>query len=127
MSLLVRDNRIIVPALRDGMPTTGAITGMTLSTNVGGFTEVMDVGTFTEAIVFAQTSSKVGSPTLDIDIQYSADGKNFVDSGDSFTQITAAGLFFKKLTVNFGKYIRLRVKLASGGSYVGSIWISLKG
>ena len=127
MSLLVRDNRIITPALRDGMPTIGPISGMTLSSNLSGFTEPIDVGTFTEGIIFALVSGKSGSPTLDIDVQYSIDGKNFVDSGDSFTQITANGLSFKKLTANFGKFIRLRVKLASGGSYLATIGIALKG
>lgn len=127
MSLLVRDNRIITPALRDGMPAIGAISGMTLSTNMSGFTEVIDVGTFTEAIVFFLISGKSGSPTLDCDIQYSPDKINFIDSGDSFTQITANGVFIKKLTTNFGKYIRFRVKLASGGSYIATMALALKG
>jgi len=127
MSLYLRDNIVITPRLRDGMPTTGAITNMTLSNNMSGFTEVMDVGTYTEGMVFIQAGSKSGSPTLDCNIQYSMDKVNFVDSGDSFTQITANGLFFKKLTANFGRYIRLRVKLASGGSYVVTMGIALKG
>lgn len=129
MSLLVRDNRVITPALRDGMPTTGAISGMVVSSVMSGFTEVIDVGTFTEGIVFLLTSGKAGTnPTLDVDLQYSHDGKNFVDSGDSFTQIAANGLFFKKFTANFGKYIRFRVKLGgtAGPSYTTTMGVALK-
>ena len=55
MSLLVRDNRVIVPSLRTGAPTTGAITNMTITDSGVRFTEVIDVGTFTEAILSRRT------------------------------------------------------------------------
>jgi hypothetical protein len=52
MSLLLRDNRIITPALRDGAPTTGALNGLLMNQAGGFFTESIDVGTFTEGIAF---------------------------------------------------------------------------
>ena len=68
----------------------------------------LDVSTFVEAIAFINLSAQTGtSPTLDCKIQYSADQVNWIDSGDSFTQMTTiTGVFIKKLTANFGKYIR---------------------
>lgn len=127
MAINLHANAVITPALRDGMPSSGPISGMTLSNNEGGFTEVIDFGGYTEAIAFILTSGKSGSPTLDCDVQYSPDGKNFVDSGDSFTQITANGLNFKKLSSNFGKFVRFRIKLVSGGSYVATMGVAVKG
>ena len=129
MGLFVRDTRVITPALRDPMPTSGAISVMVLSSVMSGFTENIDVGTFTEGIIFLLTASMTGSnPTLDCDLQYSFDGINFKDSGDSFTQITANGLYFKKMTANFGKYIRFRMKV--GGttpSITTTMGVALKG
>lgn len=127
--LYIRDNIVITPALRDGMPTAGPISALVISSVMGGFTEVIDVGTFVEGIAFIKTTSSSGSPTLDCDLQYSMDGKQFVDSGDSFTQITTNGLFFKKFSTNFGKYIRFRVKLAGSGSpaFTVTMGVALKG
>ena len=127
MSLLVRDNRIIVPSLRTGAPTTGAITNMTITDSGVRFTEVIDVGWATELILFAQVSTLTAG-TLDAIIQFSPDGKTFTDmSGDSITQITAAGIGFKKVTANFGKYIRIKLTLGAGSNMVASMWLSCKG
>lgn len=130
MSLSVRDNRIYTPALRDKMPTSGPISAMVISSVMSGFTEAMDVGTFTEGIAFILTASKAGtSPTIDCNLQYSMDGKNFVDSGDAFTQITDNGLAFKKFSANFGKFIRFRITLggSAGPSYTVTMGVALKG
>ena len=127
MSLLVRDNRIIVPSLRTGATTTGAITNMTITDAGVRFTEVIDVGWATELILFAQVSALTAG-TLDAIIQFSPDGKTFTDmSGDSITQITAAGIGFKKVTANFGKYIRIKLTLGAGSNMVASMWLSCKG
>jgi hypothetical protein len=130
MSVLIRDNRVITPSLRDASPTIGPISQMTISGSASRFTESIDVGTFNEAIAFMQIISQSGTtPTLDIDVQYSPDGKNFGDSGDSFTQMTTTlGVFFKKLSTNFGKYIRFRIKLAgTNPSYVVTMGLAVKG
>lgn len=81
------------------------ITVLTASAN----TDALDIGHYGEAIVFLVVTANSGTtPTLDCKIQYSPDTINWVDSGDSFTQLTTVnGIFFKKLTANFGKYIRL--------------------
>jgi len=66
-----------------------------------------DVGDYREAIAFARVTDKSGTnPTLDIKFQGSPDGSNFADLGDSFTQITTTGTYLKKLSENFGKYVR---------------------
>lgn len=78
----------------------------------------LDLGNFTEGIVFINSTAHSGTtPTLDCKIQYgvkNADGSySWVDSGDSFTQITTTnGLFFKKLSSIFGRYIRLVFTIA---------------
>lgn len=86
--------------------------------------DAMDVQAYYEAIVFIKVYSQSGTtPTLDCKIQYShnydpqANTGDWVDSGDTFTQITtpsANTVSLKKLSSNFGKYIRFVVTL--GGS-----------
>lgn len=125
MSLLVRDNRVIVPSLRDGAPSIGPLSSMAITTGGVKFTEVIDVGTFTEAIVFADVTLTSG--TLDINVQISPDGKNFVDVSDNFTQITATDLSFKKVTANFGKYIRLKLTISDSPDMTVSVYLALKG
>lgn len=127
MGLFIRDNRVIVPALRTGAPSTGAITNMIVTDSGVRFTEVIDVGTFTELILFAQASTLTAG-TLDAILQISPDGKTFMDvSGDSLTQITSAGIGYKKLTANFGKYIRFKITFGAGTNMVISMWLSCKG
>lgn len=46
------------------------------------------------------TAASGTSPTLDVKIQTSADGTNFVDSGITVAQITATGQTFTVLTAN---------------------------
>jgi hypothetical protein len=102
-----------------------------------GFTEAIDVGTFTEGMAFLLANSSTGtSPTLDCDVQYGFQDTNgqwhFVNSGDSFTQITAntgATPAVKKLTANFGKYIRFRLTIGGTASpgYTVTMRVSLKG
>ena len=127
MSLFVRDNRVIIPSLRDGAPTTGAISNMTFTTSGVKFTEVIDVGTFSEAILFANITTFT-SGTLDAILQISPDGKNFTDmTGDNLTQITGAGLSFKKITAIFGKYIRFKLTGSAAINMVVNMYLSLKG
>ena len=93
-------------------PTVGAllITALTASGN----TDPLDISRYNEGMVFLAVTTNSGTtPTLDCKIQYSPDKINWVDSGDAFTQITTVnGTFVKKLTSNFGKYIRLVFTLA---------------
>jgi hypothetical protein len=98
---------------------------MAITTGGVKFTEVIDVGTFTEAIVFADVTLTSG--TLDINVQISPDGKNFVDVSDNFTQITATDLSFKKVTANFGKYIRLKLTISDSPDMTVSVYLALKG
>ena len=128
MALLVRDNRVYTLALRDTNP--GALNGFSLANSGTYFTETVDVGTFSEGILFLNMISVTGTnPTLDVKLQYSPDGKNWVDSGDSFTQVTTTvSLTLKKLTANFGKYVRCLI--AVGGTatptYKLSLFLALK-
>ena len=85
--------------------------GTPISELVGAATfnsDPLDVSTFVEAIAFINLTAQTGTtPTLDCKIQYSPDQVNWIDSGDAFTQMTTStGLFMKKLSANFGKYIR---------------------
>ena len=129
MSLLVRDSRVYTLALRDTTP--GALNAYTLTGAATYFTETVDVGTFTEGILFLNSFSHSGTnPTLDCKVQYSADKVNWIDSGDAFTQVTTIdSLTLKKLTANFGKYIRCLI--AVGGTatpqYKVSAYLVLKG
>lgn len=133
--LLVRDNRVITPALRDGAPTTGALDSLVMSNAAAYFTEAIDVGTFTEGIIMIFTASHGGTnPTLDCDLQYGFKDVNnqyhWIDSGDSFTQITTTdGLFIKKMTANFGKHIRFRLKIGGTATptYTVTMKVALKG
>ena len=126
MSLLLRDNRVIVPSLRDGAPDIGALSDMVVTEGGIKFTNMIDVGTFTEIIAFANVT-EFTSGTVDIGFQISPDGKNFLDVSDNFTQITAAGLSFKKITANFGKYIRLKITFADPTDLTVSVWLACKG
>lgn len=85
---------------------TGAVIS-SLSASVNS--EPIDMGNFVEAIVWLPVTAHAGTtPTLDCKVQYSPDGVTWIDSGDAFTQITTTdGVFFKKLTANFGRWIRL--------------------
>lgn len=130
--LFLRDNTIYTPVLKDNVPAAGRLDSLSLTNT--GFTEAIDVGTFVEAMVMILTAGKTGSsPTLDCDVQYGFKDVNnqmhWIDSGDSFTQITDNGLSFKKLSANFGKYIRFRLKLGgtANPAYTVTMKLILKG
>jgi len=126
MSLLVRDNRVYTLALRDPAPTSGPLNALLMNVAGSWFTESIDVGTFTEGIAFLFVSGATG--TLDVKMQYSPDNIHWIDSGDAFTQVTTTnGLTLKKLTANFGKYVRFRLDLGSSPSYTVSLFLALKG
>ena len=133
MPIYLRDNVSLTPVLRDPVPTAGRIDNLVITAN--GFTEDIFVGTFVEGIVFVQTSAHAGTnPTLDIDVQYGYRDANgylhYVDSGDSFNQITTTdGIFFKKLTANFGRHMRLHFKIGgtNNPSYTMTARLVLKG
>lgn len=131
--MLIRDNRIITPVLRDA--PTGAISDLVITGAGGKFTEPIDVGTFVELMGIANITANSGTnPTLDINLQYGYKNETtgqfyWVDSGDAFTQITTTnGLTIKKFAAGFGKYIRFRLLL--GGttpSYTTSLKLVAKG
>lgn len=131
------DNRILTPALRDGATTIGPLNALIMTGAGSYFTEPIDVGTVKEAIAFLYTTAHSGSsPTLDIDIQYGfLDSNNqyhWLDSGDSFVQVTTSGdgvTSIKKLTANFGKFIRFRLKIGgtSNPSYTVTFKLVAKG
>ena len=104
----VRDNPII-KVTSQGQPLTNVSTGVVTS-------DPIDMREFVEAIAFINMTAQTGTtPTLDCKIQYSPDydpsnptAGNWVDSLDTFTQMnTSTGVFFKKLSANFGRFIRL--------------------
>lgn len=130
--LNVRSNIVIVPSMRDSTPTSGPIDNLAITST--GFTEAIDVGTFAEGIAMILTAATGGTnPTLDCDVQYGfLDSNNqyhWVDSGDSFTQITGNGLAFKKLSTNFGKFIRFRMKIGGTNTptFTATMRLALKG
>jgi hypothetical protein len=69
--------------------------------------DAVDVGAWIEGLAFVTVATEIGSATLDVVIQISDDGVNFITpaSNYTFTQITAAGRAFLPFT-NFGKWIR---------------------
>lgn len=99
--------------MRDGASAGQPISAITLSGAGQVFTNPFDVGSWVELMAFTTVTANGGTtPTLDIRVQYSPDGKNFIDSGDAFTQITTTNsVTVKKLTANFGKYMRLGLVL----------------
>lgn len=133
MPVLLRDNRIYTPALRDGAPTIGPLDGLTMVNAGGYFTEPIDVGTFTELLGFLYTTAQGGSsPTLDVNMQYgwldSSNQYHWVDSGDAFAQITTTGngvTAKKQFTSNFGKYIRFRLSIGGTGSPTYKVWLKI--
>jgi hypothetical protein len=105
---------VIIKAALDGAP----ITGLTASKN----SDAIDLGRFVEAIAFLPVTAHSGTPTLDCKIQYSPDydpaspsTAHWMDSGDAFTQVTTVdSVTMKKLTANFGKWVRLVFTLGGG-------------
>lgn len=73
------------------------------------YTNPLDVSKFTEAVAFLNVTAQSGSPTLDVTAQMSPDGVYWTD-GDAFTQVTTATTqTIKRITANFGKYLRFKV------------------
>ena len=136
MALLVRDNRVIIPWLRDAAPpasgSTGAMTAITMAGPGVYFTNPEDVGTFSELIGFLNVTAADGASTMDIVLQGSADGKVFDDlkaGSDKFVQVTTAVVHeLYKFEANFGKYIRFKITLAgAAASYTFSLKLVAKG
>lgn len=92
----------------------GPTTNITLNTAATFTTEMWHVGTFSELIAFLNSQAHSGTtPTLDIKFQISPDKLNWVDVGDAITQVTTTdSVTFKRLTANFGKYMRAIIVLA---------------
>ena len=102
---------------RDSDVIKPTINGAAIATiNANANSDAIDLGQYIEAIVFLPVTANTGTtPTLDCKIQYSPNynpalpsAANWVDSGDTFTQITTVNATtFKKLTANFGRWVRL--------------------
>lgn len=127
--IIARDSVAIVPVIRDGAQAGQPLASLELSGAGQIFTEMFDVGRYVELIGFIYVTAHSGTnPTLDIRFQFSHDGKHFTDSGDAFTQVTTTdSLTFKRVTANFGKYMRLGIVL--GGTtpdYTLSVTIMAK-
>lgn len=130
MGLFIRDHATIRPVLRDGAPTAGVLEALQMTGAGTYFTEEIPVGTFTELLGFVLTTAHAGSsPTLDITLQYGfrtvADNQaHWIDSADSFTQITTTdGISKKQFTANFGR--RIRFKIIIGGTSSPSFTLTL--
>lgn len=91
------------------------------------YSKPIDVGHYVEMVAFMDVANHAGTPTLDILVQHSPDGKKWVD-GDAFTQVTTTdSTTLKRITANFGKYAR--VKLNVGGTtprYTGTLSLVAK-
>ena len=125
--LLVRDSRVYTLALRDATPPN-ALNALQVSGAATYFTETIDIGTFVEGILFLILANQGGTnPTFDCKVQYSADKINWIDSGDAFAQQapgTNGAVVIKKLTANFGKYIRCLI--AIGGTATPGYKVTLQ-
>jgi hypothetical protein len=94
--------------------TTGTITGSTFP-----------YGRFRDGIVHCIASAKdVGATTLDLDIQTSHDGTNFV-ACVSFVQFTAVGNKYVQLPNSAGPYIRYVATLGGGPADTWTFAITL--
>lgn len=123
--LASRDSVIIVPSLKSDSGVA-AIDAVNLTTARSYFTEAMDVGPYTELLAFCLLTGTAAG-TLDIKPQYSPDKLHWVDSGDTFTQMTTTpGLFFKRFTAGFGKYMRLRIDTGGSTDYTITMHIAAK-
>lgn len=98
--MLSRDSAIL-----DILNKGNKVTSIAASFN----SDPIDLGSFLEAILFLPVTAHSGTtPTLDAKIQYSPDKVNWVDSGDAATQVTTTdATTFKKLSANFGKWVRV--------------------
>ncbi len=103
---------VIIPTIANG----SRINALTLTGTGTSYSESIDVGGYSEVICFLNTISQSGTtPTLDVSFEFSPDGNTWMATGDAFTQVTTStGLTFKRLTANFGKY--LRAKIVVGGT-----------
>lgn len=108
----------------------GECVGITIDKAGTYNSDPMDVGAFTEGIAFLNVKSHAGTnPTLDVKFQASHNKTTWVDIGDAFTQVTTTdSLTLKRLTANFGKY--LRAVITVGGTlpdYNFDLSIAFKG
>ncbi len=102
--LIQRHTDVITPTYQGAFMKAQVLTG------AGAYnTDAIDVSSFIELLLFINLTAESGTtPTLDCKLQYSPDNTNWVDSGDSFTQMnTTTGVFLKKASAIFGKYVRL--------------------
>ena len=92
----------------------GLLAEAKIDTGAAYNSELIDVSSYIEMIAFLTTHDVVGeSGTLDVKFQLSPDGVNWVDAGDAFTQVTTGEVTtIKKLTANFGKFLRAVVTTA---------------
>lgn len=108
----------------------GSLENATLDDDIAYTTDPVDVSHYNEAIAYLLIRSHVGATgTLDIKFQLSHDLKNWIDAGDAFVQVTTAdSLTIKKLTANFGKYLRAIVTLGgTAPEYVIDLKVAAKG
>jgi hypothetical protein len=111
----------------------GGVGGPLSAVEVGGstltaYTDAMDVGSYYELLGFLNVTSHSGTnPTLDVTQQISADGVTWTD-GDTFTQVTTGDTqTIKRFTLNFGKFMRLKVVLGGTAPRYGlSLLIAAK-
>lgn len=91
-------------------------------------TEAIDVSSYSELIAFLTAHDIIGATgTLDVKFQISPDAVNWVDAGDAFVQVTTGETTtIKKLTANFGKFLRAVVTTA-GTDPVFNISLQLVG
>jgi hypothetical protein len=92
----------------------GQTLGMVTSTLTAVTTDPIHVGEYFEGMAFLNVSAHAGTlPTFDCKVQYSPDKTNWMDSGDAFTQVTTTNsLTNKKLTANFGIWVRFVLTIA---------------
>lgn len=92
----------------------GSLIEAKIDTAAAYTSDPIDVSAYSEAIAFLTSHDVIGATgTLDIKFQLSPDAENWLDAGDAFAQVTTGEVTtMKKLTANFGRFIRAIVTTA---------------
>lgn len=103
--------------------STEAFTNKTASFNTAAV-DVEDMGVL---FMMIKANEDSGTATVDVDIETSPDGTNWVSTGTSFTQITATGNSSKSITTGaFMRYVRGAVTIGGSGQYDLTFYYSAK-
>ncbi|MFT4093211.1 MAG: DUF6385 domain-containing protein [Niabella sp.] len=91
------------------------------------FSQPMEAGWASEALFFLWVEEVTAlEQPLDIAVQLSADGMNWIDEGTVLPGVQAAGHYFVRVK-HFGNWLRLAVKTSRSATVKLSVYLHLKG